>query len=655
MTSTGQVTTRDWAYAVLGDALLYAAIALLTLWAFTPADGSPCRVSCVDSARPGVTFWSHGSATLIAGNRVLTCWHTFNESHGPYFVTLPSGRYRAELIRTEPRAELALLSVPGATDQPTPTDWSEPELDAYYASGFGNGEQPGFRTVTGHLQPWEGERIDGVPIRVLAGAQVRQGDSGGGVVDQRGALRGVLWGVDGEGTHFVCGKVVADFLGEVAAERQTVVASLPTTGQMTTRGYQTANFLVVANAQSLAQEIGDAAEYWRAKHALEWFGEQMPNWSERCPIRADVSPTFSSGGSTNFFFNQGEVVEWRMNIQGNRERILDSVVPHEVLHTVFASYFRQPIPRWADEGACTAMEHEAERGKHNRMLIGFLKTKRAMPLSVMMSLSEYPPDQMPLYAQGYSVTRWLIDRYGREKFLAFVEASCDAREWTDYTKLVKEHFGYEGCQPMQDAWLEWVKKGSPIQYECGYGPQPCRWVWNGMQLVKQCIPQVTNPSNGVAVLPWRDGVEKKLQTFDERIGQVENAPQAAPASAPPIQPAQPALEPVEPPINYQAQIDELREALASYAEASGPISPAVPPLDPTSPIGSAAGGLLSGALGTGWLDLLTGGLLVGSGVGAPFALWKLGGLAAGALGALLRKKVKQVAAPGGGGAGLQTF
>ena len=56
-----------------------------------------------------------------------------------------------------------------------------------------------------------------------------------------------------------------------------------------------------------------------------------------------------------------------MNIQGSRERVLDSVVPHEVTHTIFASYFRCPLPRWADEGACTTMEDQSEIAKQEQM------------------------------------------------------------------------------------------------------------------------------------------------------------------------------------------------------------------------------------------------------------------------------------------------
>ena len=89
----------------------------------------------------------------------------------------------------------------------------------------------------------------------------------------------------------------------------------------------------------------------------------MPNWAQPCPITAQVGRHLGAGGATSFVFEHGEVFGWRMTIQGSLERILDSVLPHEVTHTIFATHFRQPLPRWADEGACTTVEHASEKAK----------------------------------------------------------------------------------------------------------------------------------------------------------------------------------------------------------------------------------------------------------------------------------------------------
>lgn len=222
--------------------------------------------------------------------------------------------------------------------------------------------------------------------------------------------------------------------------------------------YRTANFIVSAPTNALAQELGESAEQWREKLSIEWIGEAMPNWAAPCKIVAHVSPTLGAGGATTFVFDRGEVTGWDMEIQGSRERVLDSVLPHEITHTIFASYFRRPLPRWADEGACTTVEHRSEIGKQERLLIEFLKTGKGIPFSQMFAMKEYPPEILPLYAQGHSLTQFLLERRGKEAFLTFIEDGMQDENWR---RAVDKHYGHENLYALQETWLDWVRQGRP--------------------------------------------------------------------------------------------------------------------------------------------------------------------------------------------------
>ncbi len=147
-----------------------------------------------------------------------------------------------------------------------------------------------------------------------------------------------------------------------------------------------------------------------------------------------------------------------MTIQGSLERILDSVLPHEVTHTIFATHFRQPLPRWADEGACTTVEHTSERNKQQHLLVNFLRTGRGIAFSQMFAMKEYPHDVLPLYSQGYSVARWLVQQGGRQKFLNFIADGLRDENWPRATKT---HYGYDNLAVLQEQWLAWVRQGSP--------------------------------------------------------------------------------------------------------------------------------------------------------------------------------------------------
>lgn len=223
-------------------------------------------------------------------------------------------------------------------------------------------------------------------------------------------------------------------------------------------GYRTANFVVEAPDPQLAQKIGDAAEQYRHDLAIEWLGEPLPRWSQPCPVTAEVAPNLGAGGATSFVFDRGEVFNWTMTIQGSEERILDSVLPHEVTHTIFASHFRQPLPRWADEGACTTVEHPVERARQHRLLIEFLRTGRGISFPDMFAMKEYPADVLPLYSQGYSLARYLIERGGRQRYIDFVGNGLATSDWP---QSLSQHYGINDISNLQTIWLEWVKRGCP--------------------------------------------------------------------------------------------------------------------------------------------------------------------------------------------------
>ena len=222
--------------------------------------------------------------------------------------------------------------------------------------------------------------------------------------------------------------------------------------------HRTANFIVEAPNDALARRIGDAAEQYRHTLAIEWTGRPLPRWSRPCPITAQVAPHLGAGGATSFVFDQGEVFNWTMTIQGSEERILDSVLPHEITHTIFASHFRRPLPRWADEGACTTVEHPVERARQHRLLIEFLTTGRGIAFPQMFAMKEYPADVLPLYSQGYSLARYLIERGGRHKYMAFVADGLTSENWS---AALERHYAVPSVAAMQHVWLDWVKQGCP--------------------------------------------------------------------------------------------------------------------------------------------------------------------------------------------------
>jgi hypothetical protein len=231
-------------------------------------------------------------------------------------------------------------------------------------------------------------------------------------------------------------------------------------------GYRSDNFVVEAPTPEIAKQVGLAAEHFRKELAMEWLGYELPTWSAPCPVKVKVGQ-IGAGGETRFSFYPklnapAEVAGWDMRIQGSLERILDSVLPHEISHAIFACHFRRPLPRWADEGAATLAEHESERRRQVLTLKQVLNTRRRITLKNLLNIKEYPKnydDVMTLYAEGYTLAQLLVQEGGRARYLKFL-ADAHKQGWEN---AIHTHYGYQGIDELEKHWHGWVMAGCPEQ------------------------------------------------------------------------------------------------------------------------------------------------------------------------------------------------
>ena len=229
--------------------------------------------------------------------------------------------------------------------------------------------------------------------------------------------------------------------------------------------YSTQNFTIEAPTAEIARQIGERAEHFRREKALQWLGREMPTWGQRCPVKVTVT-TGGAGGATSFAFDNGQILHQQMNIEGTLERLLNSVLPHEVTHTVFAYHFRCPVPRWADEGGAVFSEDDVERDRHDRLVRQILNSGRPIPLRRLLVLKDYPSEVMALYAEGFSVTSFLIGKSSRPAFLNFVADGMRPGGWD---AALQRHYQMKNVEELEQAWLTHLRntKRQPTQLASG--------------------------------------------------------------------------------------------------------------------------------------------------------------------------------------------
>lgn len=223
--------------------------------------------------------------------------------------------------------------------------------------------------------------------------------------------------------------------------------------------YETPNFVVTAPSAEIARHVARSAEEYRRELAKDWLGSELPPWDQPCRLRVNTD-RITPSGHTSFVFNDGEVYDWDMIVQGPLETILDSVLPHEISHTIFASHFRAPVPRWADEGASLLAENEAERERQRALVAQLLKNSRRIPLREMVTLVEYPHDHrrvLALYAQGHSVAEFLVMPGGKARYLAFLK-SAGQHGWD---RALVRHYGFQSIEELELYWSRWVEADCP--------------------------------------------------------------------------------------------------------------------------------------------------------------------------------------------------
>ncbi len=217
---------------------------------------------------------------------------------------------------------------------------------------------------------------------------------------------------------------------------------------------RTTNFAVSAPTEAIARQVAQRAERERRSIAELWLGRVLPDWNQPCQVKVRITGGEAGGVTTFRFAIRGGMTGQKMTVEGRLDRILESALPHEVTHTIFATVFGGPLPRWADEGASLLSEDHRELVRHEQIALRGLRSGKTMPLATLFTTEEYPRDIMSFYGQGYSVTRFLIEiggQHGRLRFLHFLKSGMEK----DWNRAVNRYYGFADTRDLDRAWRAW--------------------------------------------------------------------------------------------------------------------------------------------------------------------------------------------------------
>lgn len=205
---------------------------------------------------------------------------------------------------------------------------------------------------------------------------------------------------------------------------------------------ETKNFRIFHRDPALAEEVGRLAEESRKANHEFWFpNEPLHDWSPVCELylyptayeygqATGVGP--QSPGHSKVVNDQGRITSRAVCLRCDDPNMKHAVLPHEITHVVLAGQFGPySLPRWADEGMAVLTEPRDKQDSHLVNLSRSRGSMRGFTCADVLTMADYPTggQMLDFYAHSVGLCRYLVDRYGSTKFVAFLRGALERRNY----------------------------------------------------------------------------------------------------------------------------------------------------------------------------------------------------------------------------------
>lgn len=208
---------------------------------------------------------------------------------------------------------------------------------------------------------------------------------------------------------------------------------------------RSANFLVHAPSDALAQEVVQRAERLRREIAFDWLGAELPQAAKLSLIHIKIDAQQSVGRTLPTQGSGGNLV-W---ITSSEEAATGALLSHEILHTVVADRFGRDFPAWANEGLASRYDSRKRQRTRDRIL------RDAMLERLWPNLAEVMEGEVRTqleYTAAASLTQFLLERGTPAQFLQFSEAG----KLQGWSVALESYYAIAGTRQLQQQWQRWV-------------------------------------------------------------------------------------------------------------------------------------------------------------------------------------------------------
>lgn len=213
------------------------------------------------------------------------------------------------------------------------------------------------------------------------------------------------------------------------------------------------NFTVLAPSQELAEQVLKRADQFRGEVAKQWFGEELPPGVGRAVIHVELSPNEDSG--MTWAIDSPQRKFHKVWLTTNLEHALGSTLRHEITHVVFATWFPDRLPVWAEEG-CASLSDNADRvATRGRIIDWYARSGNFPDLASLFDQETVAAHEKATYAVAASVTEMLISRGGQDGERRFIKFAAVGKK-RGWEHALSHHYNLDDLADLQATWEQWI-------------------------------------------------------------------------------------------------------------------------------------------------------------------------------------------------------
>ena len=227
--------------------------------------------------------------------------------------------------------------------------------------------------------------------------------------------------------------------------------------------FKSTHFLVFyrqASRELLDQLIQKAEMYYN--EITDDFGFNRFNfwtWDNRAKIYLFDTQEEYRKVNSNLDWSVGLVTVGNKSIQSylTAPGLGDNVLEHELAHIIFREMvgFNNPaVPLWLEEGVATFQERRSKNQSVKSYLSAKLRANTFMSLNQLNSFNPISAKDERLielfYLESCSLLQYLIEEFGKDKFVLFCQY---LRDYRDLTRVFRLTYSFDNLAELESAWM----------------------------------------------------------------------------------------------------------------------------------------------------------------------------------------------------------